>query len=128
MEKYTQTNSRQHRFEKQPCNFRSPQHTSKCCDRDQGKAMKIFTPQERLKNGPCRNWNESVCRFSDLCRFAHVEICKFQDRCRKPLDCWFFHFNGSNFDFLGGTTFRKSYKFNPIDFPSLPQRDQRRSL
>ena len=111
--------------EKQPCDFRSPQHSSQCCDRDQGKPMKIFTPEERLQNGPCRNWNESVCRFSDLCRYAHVEICRFQERCHSPLDCWFFHYNGSNFSFLGGTTFRKSFKYNIKDFPSLPTRNQR---
>ena len=113
--------------EKQACDFRSPQHSSKCCDRDQGKAMKIYTPQERLENGPCQNWNESICRFSDLCRYAHVEICRFQERWHAPLDCWFFHFNDSNFHFLGGTTFRKSVKnfnYNIKDFPSLPTRNQ----
>ena len=123
------TKSKAQTFEKQACDFRSPQHSSQCCDRYQGKSMKIFTPHERLENGPCRNWNESVCRFSDLCRYAHVEICRFQERCRAPHDCWFFHYNGSNFNFLGGTTFRKSVKsfsYNIKDFPSLPTRNQRK--
>jgi hypothetical protein len=32
---------------KTPCDFRSPKHSSSCCDRDQGKAMKIYTPLGR---------------------------------------------------------------------------------
>ena len=59
---------------KAPCDFKSPQHSSSCCDRDQGKPMKIFTPKQRLENGPCQNWNKNACGFSDLCRFAHIEL------------------------------------------------------
>ena len=110
------------KFSRDPCNFKSPQHNSSCCDRDQGKKMKIYTPKERIENGVCRNWNESSCRFADLCRFAHVEICKFQESCRNPLRCSFFHFNKSNIDFLCGTSYR-AFVFNQKDFPPLPKRN-----
>ena len=106
-----------------PCDFKNPQHKSSCCDRDQGKKkMKIYTPKERIENGACRNWNESTCRFADLCRFAHIEICKFQESCRNPSNCLFFHFNKSNINFLCGTSYR-AFIFNQKDFPPLPRRN-----
>ena len=111
---------------KTPCDFKSPQHSSSCCDRDQGKPMRIFTPQERLENGACRNWNEDICRFSDLCRFAHIEICRFQERCRDPEKCRFFHFNLSNAPFLGGSSYRRSFKLNNRDFPPLQAKNQQK--
>ena len=105
---------------KDPCDFKNPWHSSSCCDRDQGPKMKIFTPEERINNGPCRNWNENFCRFSDLCRFAHIEPCRFQDRCFAPSNCRFFHFNRSNASFLGGKVFRSQpFKLDPKEFPPL---------
>ena len=114
---------------KTACYFRSPQHSSNCCDRDQGRPVKIFSPQERIENGPCRNWNEDFCKFSDLCRFAQIELCRFQDNCRSPDTCRFYHFNHSNITFLGGKSYRKTFQINSQDFPPLhahnSQRNQR---
>ena len=89
---------------KKPCDSDSPQHQSSCCDRNQGKRMRIYTPLERLENGACRNWIESTCRFADLCRYAHIEICRFQDRCRSRDSCVFYH---------RGAYFTKSLKTFP---------------
>ena len=103
-----------------PCDFKSPSHSSSCCDRDQGPRMKIYSPEQRIQNEPCKNWNENFCRFSDLCRYAHIEPCKFQERCFSPANCIFFHFNRSNASFLGGKYFRSlSFKMNPREFPPL---------
>ena len=104
-----------------PCDFKSSSHSSSCCDRDQGPRMKIYSPEQRIKNGPCKNWNENFCCFADLCMFAHIELCKFQERCFSPANCAFFHFNRSNASFLGGKYFRShSFKMNPREFPPLP--------
>ena len=108
---------------KAPCDFKipSPSHSSSCCDRDQGPRMKIYSPEQRIQNGPCKNWNENFCHFSDLCRYAHIEPCKFQERCFSPANCTFFHFNRSNASFLCGKYFRShSFKMNPREFPPLP--------
>ena len=108
------------KFNRAPCDFKNPWHSSLCCDRDQGPKMKIFTPEERINNGPCKNWNDNFCRFSDLCRFAHIEPCRFQDNCFAPSNCKFFHFNRSNASFLGGKIFRSQpFKLDPKDFPPL---------
>ena len=111
---------------KTPCDFKSPQHTSNCCDRDQGKPMKFFTFQETLQNGPCRNWNETVCDFGDLCKYAHIELCRFQERCRYSFNCRFFHFDHSNISFLGGKSFRHPFLFNSQDFPPLSANQNQR--
>ena len=108
-------------FSKSPCDYKSPQHKSSCCDRDQGKKMKIYTPKERIDNGPCRNWNENVCRFTDLCKFAHIQVCNFQESCRNPTNCLFFHYNKSNSNFLCGTSYR-AFVYKKQDFPPLPTR------
>ena len=111
------------KFNNPPCDFKNPSHSSICCDRDQGPPMKIYTPEQRIENGPCKHWNESFCRFSDLCKYAHIEPCRFQERCFSPFECNFFHFNRSNAPFLGGKFYRsQSFKFNPEDFPPLPKR------
>ena len=56
------------------------------------RAHKSFTLEEQLRNGPCIDWNESRCRYGDLCKYAHVKICRFQDSCRSPRNCKFYHF------------------------------------
>ena len=110
------------KFNNNSCDFRNPSHSSSCCDRDQGPRMKIYTPEQRIINGTCKNWNESFCRFSDLCMYAHIEPCKFQERCFSPVNCRFFHFNRSNASFLGGKYYRsQSFKLNPKEFPPLPK-------
>ena len=118
------------KFNNDPCDFRNPSHSSKCCDRDQGPKMKIFTPEQRINNGPCKNWNENFCRFSDLCMYAHIEPCRFQNNCFAPNNCRFFHFNRSNASFLGGKVFRsQSFQLNSRDFPPLQKPfNQRRNL
>merc|ERR1712079_430951 len=83
-----------------PCNFTDPAHTKDCCDRTPGPPRRVFTRQERLKNGPCRNWTESVCNFSELCKFAHINICHFQTHCRNSEKCSYYHYDGSNQAFL----------------------------
>ena len=95
-----------------PCNFTDPSHSNQCCDREPGQPRTFFTPKERLQNGACRNWNESICTFSDLCRFAHITVCSYQEHCRNPLRCNFFHFDRSNIDFLGGETYQHSFLRN----------------
>ena len=110
------------RFSRDPCDFKSPQHKSSCCDRDQGQKMKIYTPEERIENGPCRKWNENFCKFADLCRFAHIQVCNFQESCRNPSNCRFFHFNKSNITFLCGTSYR-AFVYNKKDFPPLQKRN-----
>ena len=108
---------------KSPCDFKNPSHSRSCCDRDQGPPMKIYTPEQRIRNGPCKSWNESFCRFSDLCMYAHIIPCKFQESCFSPVDCRFFHFNRSNASFLGGKYYRsQSFRLNPKEFPPLPKR------
>ena len=118
------------RFSNAPCDFRNPTHSSKCCDRDQGPKMKIYTPEQRINNGPYRNWNENFCRFSELCMYAHIEPCRFQNDCFAQNNCPFFHFNRNNAPFLGGKVFRsQSFKLNPKEFPPLQKPgNQRRNL
>ena len=105
---------------KSPCDFKSPNHSSSCCDRMGNPAKKIFTLEQRIENGPCRAWNENTCRYSDLCRYAHIELCRYQETCRAPFYCRFFHFNKTNFTFLGGKAYRSSFMMNPQDFPPFP--------
>ena len=88
-------------------------------DKDQGRPKKIFTPQQRIENGPCKAWNESSCRFSDLCRWAHIEPCWYQEWCRASVNCRFFHYNKCNKSFLGGKSYRSSFEMNQEDFPPL---------
>ena len=106
-----------------PCNFSDPSHTNECCDRVPGPPHKVFTQKQRLQNGPCKNWNESRCSFTELCKFAHIQICHFQKQCRKAENCRFFHFDGNNQDFLGGKAYIKSFHLNLEDFPPLPKRN-----
>ena len=110
---------------RQPCDFTDPSHTEECCNRQTGAPRKYFTQEQRILNGPCRNWNNSVCQFSDFCKFAHVEICKFQKSCYYPDKCTFFHFDGSNQAFLGRKTYQPSFTLNLEEFPPLPQRNSR---
>ena len=81
--------------------------------------VKTYSFQEQLKNGPCLHWNKNSCKYGDLCKYAHIEICRFQERCRSPHDCSFFHFNHSNINFLESSTFRKTFRLNLRDFPTL---------
>ena len=97
---------------KQACNFSDPSHSNTCCDREPGQPSNFFTPKERLQNGACRKWNESVCPFADLCRYAHVVVCSFQETCRNPQNCRFYHINRNNIDFLGGRVYQNSYLKN----------------
>ena len=73
--------------------------------------VKSYTFHEQLQYGPCHDWNQGVCKYEDLCKYAHIEICRFQEHCRNPRKCNFFHFNHSNLDF-----FRK--QFIQKDIPS----------
>ena len=70
---------------------------------DQGRKKRVFSMEEKKRNGFCRFWNHSTCKFQENCKFLHEEAphCRFQDRCRaKPL-CQFFHEELSQNRFLG---------------------------
>ena len=105
-----------------PCNFTAPSHSKECCDRVPGPPPKYYTQKERLQNGPCRNWNESECKFYELCKFAHIATCHFQKQCRNTEKCRYFHYDGSNQDFLEGRAFQRSFVLNLEEFPPLPKR------
>ena len=105
-----------------PCNFSDPGHTSECCDRVPGPPRKYFTQKERLQNGPCKNWLDSECFYEELCKFSHVQICHFQKQCRNNQKCQYFHYDGSNQDFLGGRVYQRSFHLNLSEFPPLPKR------
>ena len=80
---------------KEPCNPADPRHSTRCCDRKPrtGYESKSFTETEKERNGPCRQWNNGHCSFSESCKFAHLEICRFQEICfYGPSECRFFHF------------------------------------
>ena len=105
-----------------PCNFSDPSHSQECCDRVPGPPRQYYTQNERLQNGPCRNWNEAECKFYELCKFAHVPICHFQKQCRNSDKCLFYHYDGSNQHFLGGKAYQQSFILNLEEFPPLPNR------
>ena len=102
-----------------PCNFSDPLHTNECCDRVPGPPPKFLTQEQRLKNGPCKDWLESECNF--FCKFAHIQICHFQKQCRNTESCQYFHFDGINQEFLGGRAYQRSFCLNLKEFPPLPK-------
>ena len=108
---------------RQPCNFIDPAHSKDCCDRVPGPPRKYYTQKERLQNGPCRNWMESECQFYELCKFAHISVCHFQRQCRNSENCRYFHYDGSNQNFLCGGLYQKSFLLNSEEFPPLPTRN-----
>ena len=108
--------------DRQPCNFTEPSHSDKCCNRESGPPRKFFTREQRLKNGPCFHWNNSVCRYLDFCKFAHIEICKFQQFCHYSEKCNYFHFERSNQSFLDRKVYQQSFTLNLEEFPPLPHR------
>ena len=90
------------------------------------QSVKTYTLEEKIRHGPCMDWNETECRNGDLCRYAHIKICKFQERCRSHNDCHFYHFNHSNLNFLRSMSFRRGYRMNYNEFPR-PHNQQRAS-
>ena len=87
------------------------------------KQGKVFSSDERLRNGPCIDWMENHCRYGDLCKFAHVKLCRYQESCRSPTNCHFYHFNQSNKDFLSKNR-PKSFILNSREFPPLQGKSQ----
>ena len=66
---------------------------------------KTYSFEERKRNGFCRFWNHTSCKFEESCKFLHEEAphCRFQDRCRAKPACQYFHqeLSQQNSSFLG---------------------------
>ena len=78
-----------------------------------------YTSRERIQNGPCRQYNNGVCRFESACKYAHIRICKFQESCYSPTNCRFYHNNKSNINFLSVTHRQQPFQYRAQDFPPL---------
>ena len=83
------------------------------------ESIKTYSFREQLSHGPCNDWNRGVCKYEDLCKFAHIEVCRFQEVCRNPDTCHYYHYNRSNLNFLVSSTFRKTFRLNLREFPPL---------
>ena len=84
------------------------------------RRMSPYSDDVRRKNGYCRLWNNSFCRF-DFCKFLHEEspFCRYQDRCRNPSTCRFFHQKPQ--------VPQKEFQYKEADFPPFQQqKDQKR--
>jgi hypothetical protein len=76
---------------------------------------KIFSYEERKRNGFCRFWNHSNCSFEKHCRFLHEEAphCRFQDSCRAKQQCQFYHEDLHQQNPFLGQNMSQGYKKSP---------------